>query len=140
MSEGFDTASSVLRRALVVGAIAAAVIAVIAAGAGWLAAGGSGLVSGIVGAAFALVFLGITAVSLAVAGRIGDVGGSAFFAALLGGWIVKFVVFLVAMLSLRDQPWVVSGVLFASIVSTVLASLVVDALVVSRARIPVGDR
>ena len=60
--------------------------------------------------------------------------------AMLAGWLVKFVVFLVAMLALRDQPWIVPGVLFAAVVTTVLASLVVDAVVVSRARIPVGTR
>jgi hypothetical protein len=84
MTGTFDSAATVLRRALSIGAIAAVVIA-----------------------------------------------------ALLVGWLVKFVVFLVAMLALRDQPWVVPGVLFAAIVTTVLASLVIDAVVVSRARIPV---
>jgi hypothetical protein len=140
MSDSFDSASSVLRRALVLGAIVAVAIAVVSGVVGLILFGGPGLVSGLVGSAFALLFLGVTAASLLVAGRFGGLGTNAFFAALLAGWLVKFVVFLVAMLSLRDQPWVVSGVLFASIVSTVLASLVVDALVVSRARIPVGDR
>jgi hypothetical protein len=137
MSEAFDTAAGVLRRAVVLGALAAAVIAVVAAVAGWLVAGASGLVSGLIGAAFALVFLAITAVSLIVAGRFGGLGSSPFFAVLLGGWIVKFVVFLGAMLALRDQAWVQRGVLFAAVVATVLASLVVDVVVVSRARIPV---
>jgi hypothetical protein len=140
MSDSFDSASSVLRRALVLGAIVAVAIAVVSGVVGLILFGGPGLVSGLVGSAFALLFLGVTAASLLVAGRFGGLGTNAFFAALLAGWLVKFVVFLVAMLSLRDQPWVVSGVLFASIVSTVLASLVVDALVVSRARIPVGNR
>jgi hypothetical protein len=140
MSDSFDSASSVLRRALVLGAIVAVAIAVVSGVVGLILFGGPGLVSGLVGSAFALLFLGVTAASLLVAGRFGGLGTNAFFAALLAGWLVKFVVFLVAMLSLRDQPWVVPGVLFASIVSTVLASLVVDALVVSRARIPVGNR
>ena len=136
----FDSAAAVLRRALVLGAVAAVVIAVVAGVVGLVVAGTPGLVSGLIGAAFALLFLGVTALSLLVAGRFKGLGTNAFFAALLAGWLVKFVVFLVAMLALRDQPWVVPGMLFAAIVTTVLASLVVDAVVVSRARIPVGTR
>jgi hypothetical protein len=138
MTGTFDSAATVLRRALSIGAIAAVAIAIVAGVVGFVVAGTPGLVSGLVGAAFALLFLGVTALSLLVAGRFSGLGTNAFFAALLVGWLVKFVVFLVAMLALRDQPWVVPGVLFAAIVTTVLASLVVDAVVVSRARIPVG--
>jgi hypothetical protein len=140
MSDHFDTAATVLRKALSLGAIVAVGIAVVAAVTGLVVAGGPGLLSGLVGSAFALLFLGVTALSLLVAGRFQGLGTNAFFAALLAGWLVKFVVFLIAMLSLRDQPWVVPGMLFASIVATVLASLVVDAVVVSRARIPVDAR
>jgi hypothetical protein len=135
-ADGFDSAAGVLRRALVLGALAAAAIAVVAGLIGLLVAGGSGLLSGLVGASFALVFLGVTALSLMIAGRFSGLGTNAFFAALLAGWLVKFVVFLVAMLALRDQPWVQPYVLFGAIVSTVLSSLVVDAVVVGRARIP----
>jgi hypothetical protein len=140
VSDPFDSAATVLRRALVLGALVAGVIAVVYAVVGLVVAGGPGLVSGLVGSAFALLFLGVTAVSLLVAGRFQGLGTNAFFAALLAGWLVKFVVFLVAMLALRDQPWVVPGMLFAAVVTTVLASLVVDAVVVSRARIAVGTR
>ena len=136
----FDSAAAVLRRALVLGALVALAIAVVSAVVGVVVAGVPGLVSGLVGSAFALLFLGVTAISLLVAGRFQGLGTNAFFAALLAGWLVKFVVFLVAMLALRDQPWVVPGMLFAAIVTTVLASLVVDAVVVSRARVPVGTR
>ena len=60
---------TVLRRALSIGAIAAVVIAVVAGVVGFVVAGTPGLVSGLIGAAFALLFLGVTAVSLLVAGR-----------------------------------------------------------------------
>jgi len=140
VSGGFDSAAGVLRRALVLGALVAAGIAVVASVVGVVVAGVPGLFSGLIGAGFALVFLGITAASLLVAGRFGGLGTNAFFAALLAGWLVKFVVFLVAMLALRDQPWIEPGVLFGAVVATVLASLIVDAVVVGRARIPVGTR
>ncbi|MFD1721680.1 hypothetical protein [Amnibacterium endophyticum] len=139
MSGGFDTASSVMRRALAQGAIAAAAIALAASIVGGILTGWPGVLSGVVGAGFALLFLGVTAASLLVADRFGGLESSAFFAALLGGWLVKFVVFLLAMLALRDQPWVQPVVLFCAVAATVIASLVVDVLVVGRARIPVGS-
>ena len=140
MTDPFDSSATVLRRALSLGAIVALAIAVVFAIVGVVVAGVPGLVSGLVGPAFALLFLGVTALSLLVAGRFQGLGTNAFFAALLAGWLVKFVVFLVAMLALRDQPWVVPEMLFGAIVTTVLASLVVDAVVVSRARIAIGAR
>ena len=140
MSGAFDSAASVLRRAIVVGALVSLAIAIVTGVVGLVVAGGAGLVSGLLGAVFALLFLGVTAGSLLLAGRFGGLGSNAFFAAMLVGWLVKFVVFLAAMLALRDQPWIAPGVLFASIVATVLASLVVDAVVISRARIPIDAR
>lgn len=137
---GFDSAGTVLRRALVWGALVSLAIAVVTSVVGLVVAGAPGLVSGLLGAVFALLFLGVTAASLLVAGRFRGLGTNAFFAAMLAGWLVKFVVFLLAMLALRDQPWVSPVVLFAAIVATVLASLVVDAVVISRARIPIDAR
>ena len=48
------------------------------------------------------------------------------------------LLFLVAMLVLRGQPWVQPMVLFLAIVATVLGSLAVDVIVVTRARIPIA--
>ena len=140
MSTTFDSAASVLRRALRLGALVAAGVAVVAGGLGLLLAGVPGLVSGLVGAAFALLFLGITAVGLIAAGRSldGPLGPTVYFAVVLGGWVVKLLVFLVAMLVLRGQPWVQPMVLFLAIVATVLGSLAVDVIVVTRARIPIA--
>jgi hypothetical protein len=140
VTETFDSAATVLRRAVRLGALVAAAVAVVAGGIGLLVAGASGLISGLVGAAFALLFLGVTAIGLIIAGRTLDtpLGPTVFFAVVLGGWIVKLILFLVAMLLLRDQPWVQPVVLFLAIVATVLGSLAVDVLVVSRSRIPIG--
>jgi hypothetical protein len=140
MSETFDNATTVLRRAVVLGALVAGGVAVVAGGLGLVFAGTSGLISGLVGAAFALLFLGVTAIGLILAGRsLGTpLGPSVFFAVVLGGWIVKLLLFLVAMLLLRDQPWVQPVVLFLAIVATVIGSLAVDVVVVSRSRIPIA--
>jgi hypothetical protein len=140
MSETFDNATTVLRRAVVLGALVAGGVAVVAGSLGLVFAGTSGLISGLVGAAFALLFLGVTAIGLILAGRSLDtpLGPSVFFAVVLGGWIVKLLLFLVAMLLLRDQPWVQPVVLFLAIVATVIGSLAVAVVVVSRSRIPIA--
>jgi membrane-bound metal-dependent hydrolase YbcI (DUF457 family) len=55
---------------------------------------------------------------------------------VLGGWILKFVVFIVALLLLRGQPWLDPTVFFVAVVVSVLASLVVDVVVLTRMRVP----
>lgn len=140
MSETFDSATSVLKHALRLGALVAVAVAVVAGGLGLVLAGIPGLLSGLVGAALALLFLGITAAGLIAAGRSldGPAGPGVYFAVVLGGWVVKLLIFLVAMLVLRGQPWVQPMVLFLAIVATVLGSLAVDVVVVTRARIPIA--
>ena len=135
-----DSAQAVLRYALLLGALVAAVVAVVGGGLGLVVAGVPGLLSGLAGAAFALLFLGVTAVGVLAAGRTldGPLGPTVFFGIVLGGWVVKLVLFLVAMLLLRDQPWVEPVVLFLAIVATVIGSLAADVVAVTRARIPIA--
>jgi len=59
-----------------------------------------------------------------------------FFSAVLGTWLLKFVVFLAAVFWLGDQEWLDRLVLFITIVASVLASLVTDLVVVARSRMP----
>ena len=58
---------------------------------------------------------------------------------MLGGWVVKLVVFIVALLLLRGQPWIEPFVFFFSVLASVIASLVVDIVVMARARVPYVD-
>ena len=132
------SAVPVLRRALFWGLILGAVIAVVGAVAGYAADGSRGLTSALIGAVMALVFLAITSASILLATRLtnGDFLNPAFFAIVLGGWIVKFVVFLVLVFVLKDQPWVNPIALFLAIVANVVASLVLDVVVIARSRLP----
>ena len=136
----FDTSRTVLRRALVGGLVVTVSIGVVAGLAGLLVAGLGGLASGLIGAGFALVFLGLTIVGLLVATRMlsgpNAMGGLVI---VLGGWFLKVVLFIAAMVLLSHQPWVQPMVLFLALVTAVLAFLVLDAVVVARARIPVGS-
>ncbi|MET0726558.1 MAG: hypothetical protein ABWY36_09425 [Leifsonia sp.] len=132
------TSNPVLRRALRWGGVLALVIMVVGALIGWFVAGWSGVVSALVGTAMAVVFMGITALSILLANRFAgsDMFVGAFFGIVLGGWLLKLVIFIVLVLVLRGQPWVEPMVLFLSVVAGVIGSLIVDAVVVMKTRMP----
>jgi hypothetical protein len=132
------SSTPVFRRVLGYGLLFAAVVALASMLVGGLTAGGPGVVSGLIGAAMAAVFLSITALSMLVANRFigSDLYVGLFFGIVLGSWIVKFVLFLALALALRDQPWIQPLVLFLSLIVCVLGSLVLDVIVVTRSRIP----
>lgn len=128
----------VLAKVLTVGAIVTGVLAIGAAIFGFVAAGQNGLVSALVGVLFGALFLGITAGSILFANRWnGDpLYPTLFFAIVLGGWLVKFVLFLVAFFLIRDQPWLVTMPFFIALVVSVMAMLIVDVFVMAKMRIP----
>jgi hypothetical protein len=130
------TSGKVFRRILVLGGFLAGGIGVVGAVVGGLVAGGSGIVSALIGTVLSVVFMGITAGSILLANRFsGSQGGiGAFFAIVLGGWLLKFVVFLVIVFLLKDQAWIQPVVLFLSIIAGVIGSLIVDAIVVLKSR------
>ena len=132
------TTAPVFRAALIGGAAVAAVVAVVGGLVGFLAAGASGLLGALIGAALAAVFLGITAASMLVAARVarGDLTSPAFFGVVLGVWFVKIVLFVVAAIWLRGQDWLNPYVFFFSVLAAVIGSLVVDCLAVARSRVP----
>lgn len=132
------TSNPVLRRALTWGGLLAAVILVVSSVLGLVFAGVPGLVSALIGTVMAVVFMGITSASILLANRYAnsDLFVGIFFGVVLGGWIVKFIVFIVLVVVLRGVDWLDPTVLFLSIVAGVLASLVVDVLVVAKSRLP----
>jgi hypothetical protein len=135
----FDTSGTVLRRALVGGVALSVAIGVVAGLVGLLLAGPGGLASGLIGALFAFLFLGLTIAGLMVSARlVTDVNPVPAIVVVLVGFVAKVVLFVVAMVALGHQPWVQPMVLFVSLVVAVLGFLVLDAAVVMRARIPVG--
>jgi hypothetical protein len=136
----FDTGRTVLRRALVGGIAVSLAIGVVAGLVGLLVAGPGGLASGLVGAGFAFLFLGLTITGLMVSNRlIGSTDPVPALVVVLSSWFAKVVLFIVAMVVVGRQPWVQPMVLFLSLVVAVMAFLVLDVVVVARARIPVGS-
>ncbi|MFD4959389.1 hypothetical protein [Microbacterium sp. NPDC058389] len=141
MSASPVSSTPILRTVLVWSGSVTAALAVVGAIVGYLVAGVDGLWSALAGVVIAAVFLGITAASILIANRwFGDaLYVPIFFGIVLGGWLLKFVVFLIALFVLRDQPWIVGPVFFVALVASVLASLVIDVVVLMRMRVPVVD-
>ncbi|MGV8884126.1 MAG: hypothetical protein ACOH1T_00870 [Microbacteriaceae bacterium] len=128
----------VLKRIVVWGALLGVAIAVIGSIIGIVIDGQRGLVSALVGAVIAFLFMAITAGSVLLAIRVGrgDILHPAFFSIVLGGWLLKFIVFLVLIIVLKDQPWINTVVLFLTIVIGIAGSLIVDVVVIAKSRMP----
>jgi drug/metabolite transporter (DMT)-like permease len=132
------SSTPVLRTTLVWSGIATVVLAVAGAIGGFLAGGGEGMWSALLAVVLAAVFLSLTAASILIANRwYGDpLYVPIFFGAVMGAWLVKFVVFIVVLVILRDQPWLDAPIFFVALVVSVLVSLAIDVVVMLRMRVP----
>ncbi|MFJ4158596.1 hypothetical protein [Microbacterium testaceum] len=132
------SSTPVLRTALVWGGIVTAVLLVLGAVIGFLVGGAGGLGSALSGVAVSAIFLAVTAISILVANRwFGDpLYVPIFFGIVLGGWLLKLILFIVAIVVLRGQGWVDPVVFYVALVVSVIASLAVDVVVLLRMRIP----
>lgn len=132
------SSTPILRTVLVWAGVVTGGLAVVGGVVGYLVAGTDGLWSALVGVLVAAGFLSITVASILIANRwYGDpLYAPVFFGIVLGGWILKFLVFIVILLVLRGQPWIEPTVFFLAIVVSVLASLAVDVIALLRMRVP----
>lgn len=130
--------TALARRAVFAGAIVTSFIAIVAATWGALVSELAGMLGALVGSALGFGLLGLTALSIIWGFRIGkgDVLAPGFFGAVLGTWLVKFVVFLAIVFWLGDQQWLDRTVLFVTIVVSLLAGLITDVVVIARSRMP----
>ncbi|NYF10344.1 putative flippase GtrA [Leifsonia sp. AK011] len=134
--------ATVLARALVYGGILTVAIAVVGSIVGYLVAGVPGLVSGLLGAGLTALFMALTAGTIVVAAKVtgNEPSSVLFFGIVLGGWLLKFVLFIAILLLLRGQPFLEPLVFFFAILAAVIGSLVVDVIAFVGARVPyVGD-
>ncbi|MCR8670713.1 hypothetical protein [Agrococcus sp. HG114] len=135
------TTTQIMRRILLWGAVLAGAVAVVGGIVGWVLAAGAGVASALVGTALAIVFCMLTAASimLALKASRGQMVSGAFFGIVLGGWLLKFVLFIVLVLVLGDQEWLHRGVAFGALVAAVIGSLVIDCVVIATSRQPLID-
>lgn len=130
----FDNPKTIFTRVLKLGSILIASIAVLGSGIGFLAAGIPGLLGALVGSAIALIFVTLTALSVLFGSKL-SLGG--FYGVVLGGWLLKVVIFIATIGILKKVEGLNGIAIFATLVASILGSLAVDALVVTKAKMPI---
>ena len=135
------SANPILTTSLRWGGLFALGLAIVAGTVGYLVAGLPGLWGGLLGAALAFLFLGLTAASILLGQRltVDDPGSPLFFGVVLGAWLLKLIVFFIFMFWLRGQTWLDPWVFFLSVIAAVLGSLIVDVIAFQRSRMPYVD-
>lgn len=132
------TSQAVMIRALKYGGILLAILVVLCGSIGFAVDGMKGLWGGIIGALFAAVFNGLTAASIAFANRFFDrefyLG--AFFGIVMGGWLLKIVIFFIVALLLQDQLWVNPKIVFVSAIIAIICSLALDVWIMKTCKVP----
>lgn len=104
-------------------------------GIGFLVAGVPGVWAALAGGLAAFVFTALTALSLLLGSKLGLAG---FLGVVLGGWLVKMVLFLLLFSVLSRADWLTIDsrpVVFFTVVAAVLGGLVLDTLIVTKARL-----
>ena len=132
----FDSASTVFKTVLTQGSMLIAGIAAIGGLIGTLTAGGPGLLSALIGAGMTFVFVSITAASVWVGAKLPI---NAFFGVVMGAWLLKLILFIVLVRLLLGVKEINGPVLFFTLIASIMGTLVVDALVVTKARIPIVE-
>ena len=126
------TAHDIFVRVLKYTAVLAIALAVLGGVIGFLVVGVNGLISALVATVVAVLFSAITAASMVLAIRR-DLTG--FFIIVMGGWLLKLVVFIVVLFALKDQPFLHPIVFYVMLVVSILGTFVIDAVVVLRSRV-----
>jgi hypothetical protein len=131
----FDDLKSVMLRVLKQGTALVVVITVVGAGVGYLVAGNSGVLAALAGGLSAVGFTGLTALSFLVGAKLPLTG---FLGAVMGGWFLKIVLFIVVFGLLNRAEWLTSEarpIVFFTVFAAVIGGLIIDSLIVAKARI-----
>jgi hypothetical protein len=131
----FDDLKSVMQRVLKLGSILVIGITLLGSIVGYLVAGTSGVLAALAGGLAAFAFTALTVLSLLLGSKL-ELGG--FLGVVLGGWLIKVVLFLGLFSLLNRADWLTLSarpVVFFVVVAAVLGGLVLDTLVVTKARI-----
>jgi hypothetical protein len=130
----FDNPQTVLAKVLKLGSLLIGSIAIIGSAIGFLAAGLPGLLGAVAGSGIALLFVTLTALSVLFGSKL-SLGG--FYAVVLGGWLLKMILFMFGVALLSRIEGLNGVALFVTLVASILGSLAVDGYVVTTSKIPV---
>lgn len=141
MSTTVQLASKAIRSSLILGALVTTVIGIAGGLIGYAVDSWTGVISALVGAAIAFVFMGVTAASILLGQKFsgGTIASGAFFGTVLGAWLLKFALFLVALYFIKNTTEINTVIALSSVIAAVIGALISDVVAVSRARIPVVD-
>ncbi|HEY1532043.1 MAG TPA: hypothetical protein VGF80_14575 [Galbitalea sp.] len=130
--------TTILTRALRYGSVLTIAVLIVGGLIGFLVGGLPGLVSALLGAGVTAVFMGLTAASFVVASRVAKLpeGIAVYYGIILGTFLVKFVIFLILVISLRSVAWLNPTVFGFTTIAAVLGTLIVDSVAVVRGRVP----
>jgi hypothetical protein len=131
----FDSLSTVMARVLKLGSLLVLAIALLGSLVGFLVIGTSGVYAALIGSGAAFLFTALTALSVLIGSKLNLAG---FLGAVLGGWLVKMVLFLIGFSMLNRAEWLTREsrpIVFFTVVAAVIGGLVIDTMIVSKARL-----
>jgi len=129
-----NTSAQVFRKSLVLTSYLVLAIAIVGGALGFLVLGLQGLYSALLGAAVALGFSAITILSVWFGGKLPLNG---FFGLVLGGWLLKVILFALSLGALRNAEFISGPAFFFALVAAILGGLAIDSYVVLKSRIPI---
>ena len=131
----FDSLGTVIGRVLRLGAALVAAIGLVGSLVGYLLTGLPGVYAALIGSGAAFLFTALTALCVLIGSKLNLAG---FLGAVLGGWLIKMVLFLIGFSFLNKADWLTRDsrpIVFFTVVSAVIGGLVIDTLIVSKARL-----
>jgi len=124
-----------MARVLKLGSLLVLAIALLGSLIGFLVIGTSGVYAALIGSGAAFLFTALTALSVLIGSKLNLAG---FLGAVLGGWLVKMVLFLIGFSMLNKAEWLTREarpIVFFTVVAAVIGGLVIDTMIVSKARL-----
>jgi hypothetical protein len=122
--------------ALKLNLLLALAVAAVGSGVGFLVYGSPGVNSSLIGAAISVVFGAMTIGSIKLGARLGLNG---FYALVLGGWLLKILLFAVLLGILQSATFISGPMFFFAVVASVLGALAIDSYLVLSAKLPVVE-
>ncbi|MEF3323567.1 hypothetical protein PV375_07765 [Gulosibacter sp. GYB002] len=122
----------VMKRVLRWSLVLTAAIAVVGGIVGWFVAGWAGVWSAVVAALLAMLFTGVTVISVILAARFDAV---MFMGIILGAWILKLLVFLGVLAIVKQLDFTHDWMLWSCMVVAIIGHLTIDLLVVASSRL-----
>lgn len=111
-------------------------IALVGSGLGFLIYGIPGVNSALIGSGIALLFGAMTIGSIRLGSRLGLNG---FYGLVLGGWLLKILLFAVLLGVLQSADFISGPMFFFAVVASVLGGLAIDSYLVLSAKLPVVE-